>query len=40
MYSYRQMRRDYKIKFTDQLKANLWIHLDLAFDLVHRLEKG
>ena len=28
--SYRQMRRDYKIKFTDKLEANLWIHLDLA----------
>ena len=37
LYSYRQMRRDYKIKFTDQLKANLWIHLDLA--KVHRLKK-
>ena len=32
--SYQQMRRDYKIKFTDKLKANLWIHLDLA--KVHR----
>ena len=31
------MRRDYKIKFTDNLKANLWIHLDLA--KVHRLKK-
>ena len=32
----RQMRRDYEIKFTDKLKANLWIHLDLA--KVHRLK--
>ena len=24
------MRRDYKIKFTDKSKANLWIYLDLA----------
>ena len=24
------MRRDYKIKFTCKLKANLWIPLDLA----------
>ena len=30
LYSYRQMRRDYKINFTNELKANLWIHLDLA----------
>ena len=30
------MRRDYKIKFTDKSKANLWIHLDLA--KVHRLK--
>ena len=30
LYSYRQMRRDYKIKFTDKSKANLWIHLDMA----------
>ena len=36
LYSYQQMRRDYKIKFTDKLKANLWIHLDLA--KVHRLK--
>ena len=28
--SYRQMRRDNKIKFTDKSKANLWIHLDLT----------
>ena len=34
---YRQMRRDYKIKFTDKLKANLWIHLDLV--KVHRLKE-
>ena len=34
--SYRQMRRDYKIKFTDKSKANLWIHLDLA--KVHHLK--
>ena len=37
MYSYRQMRRDHKIKFTDKSKANLWIHLDLA--KVHRLKE-
>ena len=37
LYSYRQMRRDYKIKFTDKSKANLWIHLDLA--KVHRLKE-
>ena len=36
LYSHRQMRRDYKIKFTDKSKANLWIHLDLA--KVHRLK--
>ena len=36
LYLYRQMRRDYKIKFTDKSKANLWIHLDLA--KVHRLK--
>ena len=36
LYLYRQMRRDYKIKFTDKLKANLWIHLDLAKG--HRLK--
>ena len=30
LYSYWQMRGDYKIKFTDKLKANIWIHLDLA----------
>ena len=36
LYSYRQMRRDYKTKFTDKSKANLWIHLDLAN--VHRLK--
>ena len=30
------MRRDYKMKFTDKLKANLWMHLDLA--KVHRLK--
>ena len=28
--SYRQMRIEYKIKFTDKSKANLWIHLDMA----------
>ena len=28
--NYRQMRRDYKITFTDKSKINLWIHLDLA----------
>ena len=32
-----QMRRDYKIKFSDKLKANLWINLDLA--KVHRLKE-
>ena len=36
LYSYRQMRRDHKIKFIDKSKANLWIHLDLA--KVHRLK--
>ena len=36
LYSYQQMRRDYKIKFTDKSKANLWIHLDLA--KVHRFK--
>ena len=36
LYSYRQMRRDYKIKLTDKSKANLWIHLDLP--KAHRLE--
>ena len=30
LYSYQQKRRDYKIKFTDKLKPNLWIYLDLA----------
>ena len=30
-------RRDHKIKFTDKLKANLWIHLDLA--KVHHLKE-
>ena len=30
LYSSRQMRRDYKINFTNEVKANLWIHLDLA----------
>ena len=36
LYSSRQMRRDYKINFTNEVKANLWIHLDLA--KVHRLK--
>ena len=36
LYSYRQMRRDYKIKFADKSKANLWIHLDLPN--IHRLK--
>ena len=36
LYLYRQMRRDYKIKFTDKSKANLWIYLDLA--KVYRLK--
>ena len=26
LYLYQQMRRDYKIKFTDKSKANLWIY--------------
>ena len=30
LHSYQQMRRDCKIKFSDKLKANLWMHLDLA----------
>ena len=30
LHSYRQMRRDYKIKFTNKLIRNLWIHLDLV----------
>ena len=30
LYSYREIRRDYEIKFTDKLKADLWTHLDLA----------
>ena len=30
LYLYQQMRRDYLINFTNELKANLWIHLDLA----------
>ena len=30
LYLYRQMRRDYKINFTNKLKANLWIHFNLA----------
>ena len=38
LYSYRQMRRGYKIKFTDKSKANLWIYLDLA--KVHHHLKG
>ena len=36
MYSHRQMRIDYKINFTNELKANLWIHFDLG--KVHRLK--
>ena len=36
LYSYQQMRNDYKIKFTDKSKANLWIYLDLA--KFHRLK--
>ena len=36
LYSYRQMRRDYKIKFTDKSKANLQIYMDLS--KVHRLK--
>ena len=32
----RIVRIDYKINFTNKLKANLWIHLDLA--KVHRLK--
>ena len=30
LYSYRLMRIEYKIKFTDKSKANLSIHLDMA----------
>ena len=30
LHSYRQIRRDYKIKLTDKSKANLWIYLNLA----------
>ena len=30
LHSSQQMRRDCKIKFSDKLKANLWMHLDLA----------
>ena len=37
LYSYQQMRRDYKIKFTEKLKANLWIYLGLA--KVYRLKE-
>ena len=37
LYLYPQTRRDYKVKSTDKLKANLWIHLDLA--KVHRLKE-
>ena len=37
LYSYRQMRKAYKIKFTDKLKSNLWIDLDLV--KVHRLKE-
>ena len=37
MYLYQQMRIDYKIKFTDKSKANLWIHLDMA--KLHCLEE-
>ena len=36
LYLYGQMRRNYKIKFTNTSKANLWIHLDLA--KVHHLK--
>ena len=38
LYSYRQMIRDYKIKVTDKLKPNLWIHLGLG--KVHRLKES
>ena len=37
LYLHRQMRRDYKIKFTDKLKANLWINLNLV--KVHSLKE-
>ena len=30
LYLYQQMRRDYKIKFTDKSKTNLWLYLDLT----------
>ena len=31
------MRTDYKIKFTDKSKANLWIHMDMAKERVERI---
>ena len=37
LHSYRHIRRVYKMKFTDKLKANLWIYLDLA--KVHHLKE-
>ena len=37
LHLYRQIRRDYKIKFRDKSKRNLWIYLDLA--KVHRLKE-
>ena len=37
LYLHRQMRRDYKIKLTDKLKANLWINLNLV--KVHSLKE-
>ena len=30
LYLYQQMRRDYKITFTDKSKTNLWIYVDLT----------
>ena len=30
LHLYQQMRRDYKIKFTNKLITNLWIHFDLV----------
>ena len=37
LYLYQQMRRNYKIKFTEKLKANLWIYLNLT--KVHHLKE-
>ena len=37
LYLYQQMRRNYKIKSTEKLKANLWIYLNLT--KVHHLKE-